>query len=91
MRYKLTSEDECKRILRRVRREYTVQSEEDDDRTLAVKEALCKLPADEQAIFILHTEIGSYRELSKILGVSRTAIHNRVKEITEKIKNNLCY
>lgn len=89
MRYKLQNIDDCRTILRRSLREYLCTSDEDDDRTFAIKRELRKLPPDEQAIFILHTEIGSYRELAKIFGVSRTTILNRVKTITKKIKQRL--
>lgn len=89
MRYKLSSIEDCQEVLRRCLREYTTESEEDDDRSLAIKRALRSLPADEQALFILETEIGSYRKLAKIFGVSRTTILNKVQEIKNKIKRRL--
>ena len=89
MRYKLSSIGDCQEVLRRCLREYTTESEEDDDRSLAIKRALRSLPADEQALFILETEVGSYRKLAKIFGVSRTTILNKVQEIKNKIKTRL--
>lgn len=86
MRYRLTSVEDCQNILRRCFREYITPNEADDDRTFAIKRVLRTLPADEQALFVLQTEIGSYRQLAKIFGVSRTTILNKVQEITEKIR-----
>lgn len=86
MRYRLTSVEDCQKILRRCFREYITPNEADDDRTFAIKRVLRTLPADEQALFVLQTEIGSYRQLAKIFGVSRTTILNKVQEITKKIK-----
>ena len=86
MRYRLTSVEDCQKILRRCFREYITPNEADDDRTYAIKRVLRTLPADEQALFVLQTEIGSYRQLAKIFGVSRTTILNKVQEITEKIR-----
>lgn len=86
MRYRLTSVEDCQKILRRCFREYITPNEADDDRTFAIKRVLRTLPADEQALFVLQTEIGSYRQLAKIFGVSRTTILNKVQEITEKIR-----
>lgn len=86
MRYRLTSVEDCQKILRRCFREYITPNEADDDRTFAIKRVLRTLPADEQALFVLQTEIGSYRQLAKIFGMSRTTILNKVQEITEKIR-----
>lgn len=86
MRYRLTSVEDCQKILRRCFREYITPNEADDDRTFAIKRVLRTLPADEQALFVLQTEIGSYRQLAKIFGVSRTTILNKVQEITDKIR-----
>jgi DNA-directed RNA polymerase specialized sigma24 family protein len=65
------------------------QSDEDDDRTLAIKRVLRKLPAHEQILFILYTEVESYRQLAKLFGVSRTTILNKVKEIKDKIRRQI--
>lgn len=89
MRYRLTSVEDCQKILRRCFREYITPNEADDDRTFAIKRVLRTLPADEQALFVLQTEIGSYRQLAKIFGVSRTTILNKVQEITEKIRERI--
>lgn len=86
MRYRLASVEDCQKILRRCFREYITPNEADDDRTFAIKRVLRTLPADEQALFVLQTEIGSYRQLTKIFGVSRTTILNKVQEITDKIR-----
>ena len=89
MRYKLNNIADCRAVVRRVWREYMVQSDEDDDRTLAIKRVLRTLPTDEQVLFILHTEIESYRTLAKIFGVSRTTILNRINEIKTKIRQRV--
>lgn len=89
MRYKIKTIEDCQKILRRCFREYITASEEDDDRTFAIKRVLRTLPADEQALFVLQTEIGSYRQIAKIFGVSRTTVLNKVQEITEKIKKKI--
>lgn len=89
MRYKIKTIEDCQKILRRCFREYITASEEDDDRTFAIKRVLRTLPADEQALFVLQTEIGSYRQIAKIFGVSRTTVLNKVQEITEKIKTRI--
>lgn len=86
MRYRLESVEDCQKVLRRCLREYLTANADDDDRTYAIKRVLRTLPADEQALFILQTEVGSYRQLAKIFGVSRTTILNKVQEITEKIR-----
>ena len=89
MRYKITTIEDCQKILRRCFREYITASEEDDDRSFAIKRVLRTLPADEQALFVLQTEIGSYRQIAKIFGVSRTTVLNKVQEITKKIKTRI--
>lgn len=89
MRYKIKTIEDCQKILRRCFREYITASKEDDDRTFAIKRVLRTLPADEQALFVLQTEIGSYRQIAKIFGVSRTTVLNKVQEITEKIKTRI--
>lgn len=89
MRYRIKTVEDCQKILRRCFREYITPSDEDDDRTFAIKRVLRTLPADEQALFVLQTEIGSYRQIAKIFGVSRTTVLNKVQEITEKIKTRL--
>lgn len=89
MRSNLHDIGECREILRRAWREYMAQSDEDDDRSLAIKEALRTLPPDEQALFILYTEVESYRTLAKLFGVSRTTILNKVADIKKKIKQKV--
>lgn len=81
--------EDCRRVLRQVMREYLAENEEDDDRTLGIKQAIAALPAEEQVLFVLHTEVGSYRQLAKAFGVSRMTIYNRVQEIKQRIKDKL--
>lgn len=80
---------DCRRLLRQVMRDYITENAEDDDQMLAIKQAVASLPPEERVLLILHTEIGSYRQLAKVFGVSRTTIFNRVQQIKERIKNNL--
>lgn len=89
MRYKLKSVEDCKELMQRVLPDYITPTDSDDDRMIAIKTAIKRLPADEQALFVLHTEIGSYRTIAKIFGVSRTTVLNKVKAIRQKIKTKL--
>lgn len=89
MRYNLEDIEDCREVLRKVSREYIVQSEDDDDCTLAIKRELRRLPSDEQVLFILYTEVNSYRILAKIFGVSRMTIFNKIKTIKEKIRGKI--
>lgn len=89
MRQRIDNIDDCKRTLRATLREYLTPSGEDDDKMATIKRVLCRLPLEEQMLFILHTEIGSYRQLAKVFGVSRTTIFNRVTAITKKIRESL--
>lgn len=81
--------EDCRRVLRQVMREYLAVNDEDDDRTLGIKRVIASLPAEDQVLFILHTEVGSYRQLAKAFGVSRTTVFNRVQQIKDRIKELL--
>ena len=59
---------------------------EDDERVLAIKEALSKLPQADVIIFGLYLEVGSSRKLGKMLGgVSHSSILKEVARIKQDI------
>ena len=89
MRHKVTTQEECRELLRKAFREYTTQSDADDDRTLAIKRAIRHLQPSEQALFILYNEIESYRQIAQIFGVSRTTVLNEIKVIKAKIRKEI--
>ena len=42
----------------------------------------------EQTVLLLYSELGSYRRVGEILGVSATTIYYKVRDIRNKIKDN---
>lgn len=64
---------------------------EDDETMHRIKCILAHelTPAD-RTIFILYTELQSFRELGKMLGVSHTTAANEVKRIRKIILEKLC-
>lgn len=89
MRYKLETIDDARAILRRVARDYLMPNEEDDDITYTIKQRISALPDADKVLFILYTEVGSYRQIGNIFGVSRTMVLNEVKRITNTIRTTL--
>ena len=63
---------------------------EEDERTLKVKDILFnKLDVTERNVIILYAELGSLRKLGTELGVSASSAYLKVKQIKEKIKEEL--
>lgn len=89
MRYKLETIDDARALLRRVARDYLMPNEEDDDITYTIKQRISALPNADKVLFILYTEVGSYRQISNIFGVSRTMVLNEIKRITNTIRTTL--
>lgn len=89
MRHRIDSIDDVRALLRRVARDYTVPNEDDDDRTFAIKRRVATLPNADKVLFILYTEVGSYRQIGKVFGVSRTMVLNEIKRITNTIRTTL--
>lgn len=89
MRHRIDSIDDVCALLRRVARDYLVPNEDDDDRTFAIKRRVATLPDADKVLFILYTEVGSYRQIGNIFGVSRTMVLNEVKRITNTIRTTL--
>ena len=48
-----------------------------------------KLTDIEQTVLLLYSELGSYRRVGEMLGVSATTIFYKIKDIRDKIKT--CY
>lgn len=61
----------------------------DDDRMYSLKQAVLSLPENEKRIMLLYIELGSFRDVGNILGVSQTAVWQVVKVLREKIKNKI--
>lgn len=59
---------------------------DEDERSLAIKEAMTKIPQADKIMFCMYLEFGSSRKLAKFLG----GIHHStaLKEI-KRIKNNI--
>jgi DNA-directed RNA polymerase specialized sigma subunit len=89
MRYKLETIDDARALLRRVARDYLMPNEEDDDITYTIKQHISALPDADKVLFILYTEVGSYRQIGKVFGVSRTMVLNEIKRITNTIRTTL--
>ena len=89
MRYKLETIDDARALLRRVARDYLMPNEEDDDITYTIKQRISALPDADKVLFILYTEVGSYRQIGKVFGVSRTMVLNEIKRITNTIRTTL--
>lgn len=64
---------------------------EDDERMKKIKHSILKLSDADRIIFILYCEKGSLREVGKILNVSHTTIFKVIKEIKNKILNDIDY
>ena len=63
--------------------------DDDDLRVKKSKVALRALSDTDRRIFVLYAETGSVRKLSEILGVSKSTVQNRVKDIRKKILRSM--
>lgn len=64
---------------------------EDGELITKLKEAVQKLSEPDRIIFIMYCEKGSLREVAKLLGVSHTTIFKFMKNIKNKILNDINY
>ena len=62
---------------------------EDDDMMIKIKQSVQNLSDADRIIFILYCESGSLREVGKILGVSHTTVFKQIKEIKQRILNDI--
>ena len=61
----------------------------DDDRKVALLNAIGKLTEADRRILYLYAETSSMRETGKALGVSASTVYYIVKRIRQQIKNEL--
>ena len=62
---------------------------EDGELIDRIKEVIWDLPEVEKRVILLYTDLQSYRQVGKYLGVSSTTAFNLIKKIKEKILENL--
>ena len=77
---------------RRIEAVYTDSAgifDESDSRVLYCKAALRALSDADRRLFVLYIETGSVRKLSEILGVSKSTVQNRVRDIRKRILKNM--
>lgn len=77
---------------RHIEAEYTDSAgvfDDSDLRVLSCKAALRALSDADRRLFVLYVETGSVRKLSEILGVSKSTVQNRVKDIRKRILKNM--
>ena len=58
----------------------------DDEEMRILKESVMNLPTANRIIFLLYSELASYRKVAKKLGVSHTIIYKQIKKIREDIR-----
>lgn len=78
--------------LRIIEEEYTARKgvfDEDDARVRCCKDALRRLSDADRRLFILYADTGSVRKLSRMLGVSKSTVQNRISAIRRKLKNSM--
>lgn len=61
----------------------------DNSRVAAVKRAIARLSKGERTVFVLHIDGVSFRELSKMLNVSRETIRRYYEKTLENIRKEL--
>lgn len=64
-------------------------TDEDDDEMMLIKNAVFALPTVQRKIWLVYTEIGTYSGTAKEYGVSVPTIKKYLKEIREKIFENI--
>lgn len=62
---------------------------DDDDMMINIKEAVQRLSDADRIIFILYCETGSLREVGKVLGVSHTTVFKVIKDIKQRILDDI--
>lgn len=77
--------------LRQAMKDYEPQNSiwsNDDEKMTRLKTAVWQLPEEYKRVMILYAEVGSQREVGKILGVSPSTVCNLLKIIKQLIKDN---
>ena len=72
-------------VLKRSLEEYLPNVMTDEEEMFKLKTIISDLPEVEKVIFLAYTELRSFTELSKVLGVSRSTCFWLIKSIREKI------
>ena len=72
-------------VLKRALEEYLPDVMEDSEDLFKLKTIVNNLPEVEKVIFLAYTELRSFTELSKVLGVSRSTCYWLIKSIRRKI------
>lgn len=69
--------------------DYDPDDIQDDDEMLRIKEAVAKLNTIQRTIFKDYCELGSYAALARKLKVSKPTARSYIRQIKDKIYNNL--
>lgn len=69
--------------------DYKPNPDIDDDDMLHIKTAVSKLNSVQRLIFLAYCEIGTYRGLARLYGVSTPTAKKYIEQIREIIFNNL--
>lgn len=70
-------------------KDITINIFQDDDRKVALLNAIDHLTESDRRILYLYSDTASMRETGKLLGVSASTVYYIVKRIREQIKNEL--
>lgn len=80
--------DALAEIVKKARIEYDFNDDimdEDRPKVRATKYAVSRLGEADRIILIAYCEVESERELARLLGVSKSTIHNKLTEIRNKV------
>ena len=72
-------------VLKRSLEEYLPDVMEDSEEIYSLKSIIQDLPEPEKVIFLAYTELRSFTELSRVLGVSRSTCFWLIRNIRSKI------
>lgn len=74
-----------KEVIDNYKPDYDIMSDDDEEMRI-LKESIMNLPTANRIIFLLYSELASYRKVAKKLGVSHTIIYKQIKSIREDIR-----
>lgn len=74
-----------KEVIDEYKPDYDIMSDDDEEMRI-IKESIMNLPTANRIIFLLYSELASYRKVAKKLGVSHTIIYKQIKSIREDIR-----
>ena len=74
-----------KEVIDEYKPDYDIMSEDNEEMRI-LKESIMNLPTANRIIFLLYSELASYRKVAKKLGVSHTIIYKQIKKIREDIR-----